>query len=415
MTIPSNRSHASGAGALAGALIVATLAATSATVRAQALSSSLDVGIASGSAFAGPSPSALLLQPAIRWDHPRTTVDAQASWLASPTAHMDGDASVSGRYYSPSFHNLRFDVGAAAQRTAGPDVTESSNALQGDVNLSLELGAGGVWLSGGRRASASETLPTHVQTFGAGTWRRVGRAIFTTSFTTSSSGRDAIRSLGTPNSPTTGPGLGDSLSSGIDTIPRGGGSSVARQYADVESSVYWSRGALALDGMLGTRLSTSYGQRSTWGRAQASWALGDQFALVVAGGSHAPEPAIGRMGGNFFSFGVRLASAPWIAHVLHPGARSSASSFGVRAEGHTRVIYVHAPAARTIELMADFTDWQPVQMRHASNDEWELAMPIAPGSHRVNIRVDGGDWRAPPGAGTVQDEFNGVVGLVVVP
>ena len=410
MTIPSNRSHASGAGALAGALIVATLAATSATSRAQALSSSLDFGIASGSAFAGPSPSALLLQPAIRWDHPRTSVNAQASWLASPTAHMDGDASVSGRYYSQSFHNLRFDVGAAAQRTAGPDVTEASNALQGDVNLSLELGAGGVWLSGGRRASASETLPTHVQTFGAGTWRRVGRAIFTTSFTTSSSGRDALHSFD-PNSPATI----DSLSSGIDTIPRGSGSSVARQYADVESSVYWSRGALALDGMLGTRLSTSYGQRSTWGRAQASWALDEQFALVVAGGTRAPEPAIGRMGGNFFSFGVRLASAPWIAHVLHPGARSSASSFGVRAEGRTRVIYVHAPAARTIELMADFTDWQPVQMRHASNDEWELAMPIAPGSHRVNIRVDGGEWSAPPGAGTVQDEFNGVVGLVVVP
>jgi hypothetical protein len=410
MTIPSNRSHASGAGAFAGALIIATLAATSARARAQALSSSLDVGIASGSAFVGPSPSALLLQPAIRWDHPRTSVDAQASWLASPTAHMDGDASVNGRYYSPSFHNLRFDVGATAQRTAGPDVTESSNALQGDVNLSLELGAGGVWLSGGRRASASETLPTHVQSFGAGTWRRVGRAIFTTSFTTNSSGRGALRTFNLNS-----PGSIDSLGSGIDTIPRGGGSSVARQYADVESSVYWSRGALALDGMLGTRLSTSYGQRSTWGRAQASWALDEQFALVVAGGSRAPEPAIGRMGGNFFSFGVRLASAPWIAHVLHPGARSSASSFGVRAEGHARVIYVHAPAARTIELMADFTDWQPVQMRHASNDEWELAMPIAPGSHRVNIRVDGGEWSAPPGAGTVQDEFNGVVGLVVVP
>jgi hypothetical protein len=162
-------------------------------------------------------------------------------------------------------------------------------------------------------------------------------------------------------------------------------------------------------------VSTSYGQRSTWGHAQASWALGEQLALVAGGGSRASEPAIGRLGGNYFSFGVRLASAPWIAHALHPGARTSASSFGVRAEGQTRIIYVHAPAARTIELMADFTDWQPVVMRHASNDEWQLAMQIAPGSHRVNIRVDGGEWSAPPGAGTVQDEFNGLVGLVVVP
>ena len=414
MTIPNRHVRAASAHALASALIVAALAATSADARAQSLSSSLDVGIASGNALAGPSPSALLLQPAIRWDRPRASLDAQASWLASPAARMDGDAFVSGRYYSQAFHNLRFDLGAAAQRTAGPDVTESSNSILGDANVSLEFGAGGVWLSGGRRMSASQTLPTHVQTFGAGTWRRVGRAIFTASVTTNSGGRNGsggLLSAGNPNNPGTG---GDTLGNGVDTIPRGGGS-VARQYADLESTVYWSRGALALDGLLGTRLSTTYGQRSTWGRAQASWALGQQFALVAAGGTRAPEPAIGRMGGTFVSLGVRLASAPWISHVLHPGARSSASTFGVRAEGQSRVIYVHAPAARTIELMADFTDWQPVEMRHASNDEWELAMPIAPGSHRVNIRVDGGEWKAPPGAGTVQDEFNGVVGLVVVP
>jgi len=87
----------------------------------------------------------------------------------------------------------------------------------------------------------------------------------------------------------------------------------------------------------------------------------------------------------------------------------------VRADGSTRIIYVRAPAARTIELMADFTDWQPLMMRHVANDEWEIALHVAPGSHRLNIRVDGGEWSAPPGAGTVQDEFNGLVGLVVIP
>ena len=409
MTNPSSRFRAARAGALPCMLVLAALAAAS-PARAQALSTFVEVGIASGSALAGPSPSALLLQPMIRWDHPNTTVLAQASWLAGPTAHIDGDASVSGRYFSQSFHNLRFDVGAVAQRTAGPDVTESSNALQGDADLSLAFGAGGVWLSGAQRVSASATLPSRVQTFGAGTCDRVGSAVFTTSFTTSSTGRNSSNPLGVGGIP----GTGDTLGTGIDTVPRGG-SSVVRQYADVESSVYWTHGALALDGLLGTRLSTSYGQRATWGRAQASWALGEQLALVAAGGTRAPEPAIGRMGGNFFSLGVRVASAPWIARVLHPGARSSASSFGVRVEGQARIIYVRAPAARTIELMADFTDWQPVMMRHAANDEWELALPIAPGSHRVNIRVDGGEWKAPPGAGTVQDEFNGVVGLVVVP
>jgi hypothetical protein len=405
MPLPVSRLQPANAARISAVFLIG-LTAPSLAARAQSLSTSLDVGIASGSALSGPSPSALLLQPAIRWDHPSTSVSAEASWLASPTAHMDGDASVSGRYYSPAFRNFRLELGAAAQRTAGPDVTRPSNALQGDASVSFAFGAGGVWLSTAQRASSIDSLPGHVQSFGAGTWRRVGRAVFTTSFTTSGSGGSGnLQSLGA------NPGSGNA---GGDTIPRTG-NVPARHYADVESTVYWSRGPLALDGLIGTRVSSSYGQRSTWGHAQASWALGEQFALVAGGGSRASEPAIGRLGGNYFSFGVRLASAPWIARALHPGARTTASSFGVRAEGPTRVIYVHAPAARTVELMADFTDWQPVVMRHASNDEWQLAMKIAPGSHRVNIRVDGGDWSAPPGAGTVQDEFNGVVGLVVVP
>jgi hypothetical protein len=341
---------------------------------------------------------------------------------------MDGDAALTGRYYSPLYRNFSVELGAAAQRTAGPSVTRSSNALQGDVNLSYAFGAGGVWLGTVQRASgstiqsaslngststsqnASNVIPGHVQTFRLGTWRRVGAAVLTTTFTTSNSAsnNDAFSALD-PNNP--GAGAGGGLG---DTIPRTG-SVPALHYSDVESSVYWSHGPLALDGLVGTRVSASYGQRSTWGHAQASWALGEALALVASGGSRASEPSIGRLGGNYFSLGVRVASVPWISHALHPGARSSASSFGVRAEGARRIIYVHAPTARTIELMADFTDWQPVVMRHAANDEWQITMPITPGSHRVNIRVDGGEWSAPPGASTVQDEFNGVVGLVVVP
>ncbi len=387
--------------------IPAAMLTIAVSVRAQSLSSFVDVGLVSGSAFAGPAASALLLQPSIRWDHPSASVDAQASWLAGAGARMDGDASIRGHYFSPVYEHLRVELSAAAERTAGADVIESSNALQGDVDLSYSFGSGGVWVSGGQRVTAAHLLPSQVRSFGAGSWRRFGGVVFTASFTTSGSG------TGRFGGASPGGALNDTLGSVVDTGSRT--SSVLWQYADLESTVYWSRGALALNGLLGTRVSNSYGARATWGRAQASWALGEQLALVAAGGTRASEPSVGRVGGNFFSFGVRLASAPWISHTLHGGARSTASTFGVRADGAARVIYVHAPAARTIELMADFTDWQPVLMRHTGTDEWELAMRIAPGSHCLNIRVDGGEWSAPPGAGTVQDEFNGVVGLVVVP
>jgi hypothetical protein len=385
--------------------LIAILILIPAFARAQTVSSSLGVGIATGSALAGPAPSALLLQPALRWDRPRAAVDAQGSWLAAPGSRVDGDASLQGQYFSPVFRGLRLELGATARHNGGPDVVESSNGLQGDARVSFAFGAGGVWLGGSQLASRSATLPSHVQAFAAGSWRRIGGAIFSASFTTSSYSTSSQNPLDS---------VGAGLPSGDTTSRHESATTAPGQYADLQSSVYWSRGPFALDALLGTRVSSSYGQRVTWGRAQASWAFGNELALVAAGGTRAPEPSVGRIGGSFASLGVRLASAQWIAHALH-GARSSASAFGVRINGPMRVIYVRAPAARTVELMADFTDWQTVSMRRAANDEWEIAMRIAPGSHRLNIRVDGGEWTAPPGAGTARDEFNGVVGLVVVP
>jgi hypothetical protein len=45
---------------------------------------------------------------------------------------------------------------------------------------------------------------------------------------------------------------------------------------------------------------------------------------------------------------------------------------------------------------------------------WELNVPVAPGWHQINVRVDGGPWMAPPGIPTTHDSFGGDVGLLVV-
>ena len=64
--------------------------------------------------------------------------------------------------------------------------------------------------------------------------------------------------------------------------------------------------------------------------------------------------------------------------------------------------------------MGDFTDWTPVSLVRRGRDQWELLVPIAPGVHQVNIRIDGGKWFAPPGIPTTKDDFNGQVGVLVV-
>jgi 1,4-alpha-glucan branching enzyme len=77
-------------------------------------------------------------------------------------------------------------------------------------------------------------------------------------------------------------------------------------------------------------------------------------------------------------------------------------------------VRVRAPASDRVEIMADFTDWQPVTLVRTPDGYWEATLPVARGQHRLNVRLDGGDWVVPTNVARVTDEFGGVVGLVLV-
>jgi hypothetical protein len=79
-----------------------------------------------------------------------------------------------------------------------------------------------------------------------------------------------------------------------------------------------------------------------------------------------------------------------------------------------RVVRVRAPASERVEIMADFTDWLPVSLVRTPEGFWEITLPVIRGSHRLNVRLDGGDWVVPTNVARVTDEFGGVVGLVLV-
>jgi hypothetical protein len=89
-------------------------------------------------------------------------------------------------------------------------------------------------------------------------------------------------------------------------------------------------------------------------------------------------------------------------------------SISVSSGDERRVVRVRAPGARTVELMADFTDWTAVRLG-AAGDAFEREMTISPGSHRVVVRVDGGPWRPATNTPAVDDDLGGRVGLLVVP
>jgi 1,4-alpha-glucan branching enzyme len=94
----------------------------------------------------------------------------------------------------------------------------------------------------------------------------------------------------------------------------------------------------------------------------------------------------------------------------------SARRFTLRAaEAGTYVVTVAVPSARTVEISGDFNEWRPLSLRETRPDVWEATVPIAPGTYHVNMRVNGASWVAPPGLSETSDDFNGTVGLLVVP
>ena len=80
---------------------------------------------------------------------------------------------------------------------------------------------------------------------------------------------------------------------------------------------------------------------------------------------------------------------------------------------YIREVKVWAPGAQVVELMADFVDWVPVPLIKQPNGEWQGFYRIAPGLHRVNLRLDG-ELDAPLNWRVERDEFLGNVALVLV-
>lgn len=86
----------------------------------------------------------------------------------------------------------------------------------------------------------------------------------------------------------------------------------------------------------------------------------------------------------------------------------------ITGDATSRVLRVRAPGAKRVELMADFTDWEPVALTIAPSG-FEHTAAIGAGSHRILVRIDGGEWRPAANTPAVNDDLGGRVGLLVVP
>jgi hypothetical protein len=202
------------------------------------------------------------------------------------------------------------------------------------------------------------------------------------------------------------------------------------RYTDVQAAWRLPVGSYEFGATAGVRSGAAGAAVGGSSRAWASVSVVAWFtrglALVASGGSYPVDFTQGYPGGHFVSVAVRIASRdggatarseatpPESIPATREAVRPSASAFEIRESDGGRELRVYAPSARSVEINADFTRWEPLALKRGGDGWWSAVRPIAPGSYQMNLRIDGGEWIAPPGLLTTRDEFGGIVGILTI-
>lgn len=187
------------------------------------------------------------------------------------------------------------------------------------------------------------------------------------------------------------------------------------RWAEVAGRIAWARGRFAFDAVINARPKLGGYSSAVWGQATGVAAVGSRVALVGGLRTVAPLPGVVTAPRRSLNLGLRIAPAAlWRAPDVAP-IPAALRAFDVqRSAPGEYTVTVRLPNARVVELAGDFTGWKPVQLRQVDASRWEITLPVAAGSHRCNLRINGAEWVAPPGVTAIDDEFNGRVGLFVV-
>lgn len=352
--------------------------------------------------------NAFSLTPDVRYNGRLVDFAAHGSaWLAgNDWQFADGDASAT--FTSPTRKHVSVQFLANASR-AYYDAVNQNDQVEARARVHLIFSQkGGMWLESGVARPWRVAVVSSVDVAGAGAWTTLGDATITGTLTNFSFTRIAAAddSTGTLQSCTALADPGSCLRQS--------------HFSDVQGSVHWEHAAFEVDAQTGYRFGDATDvtdDSRRWASATAVVWVSPEMALVVGGGRQPANPARGLPARNYAHLGAMFAAWPAMSSGAVPveAQGSGISRFEIAAAGaslqrvQVRVIGVHR-----VEVMGDFTDWQPVAMVQRGRDLWEALVPIAPGVHQMDVRVDGGKWLPPPGTPTMRDGFSGEVGVLVI-
>lgn len=330
--------------------------------------------------------AAAFLVPSVRYDARAFSAAAQGNVTLFESGNSLVQGTAAGAWLSPPVARLRGEISGFGGLSAYAD---APNAGYGLVRARAHAIAGlqGAWVGGGIGGTYGGGDRETTSEFALGAWLvRPSIAV----------GATGVRSE-----------VRDSV------------------YVDLSATVRWTLPGFEFDLLVGARAWSHANDEGPFAEATARIALTHGLAAMVSAGRYLSDPLRGSAAGRSFTAGLRvtpfvrrspitaderLRAAIRVPTTLPPDA----PVLVLEPATGTYAITVQAPGARLVELVADFTDWEPVTLVPAGDGSWRLEVTLGPGAHRLNLRVDGGAWIVPRGTTPQDDGFGGRVGLLVV-
>ena len=339
------------------------------------------------------------INPALRVDWTRATLSAFGSVSQLERGNLSMEGTLAPSVFTPSIGPFTAEFAGSLGGSTHQDGTKTGQTL-GLVRAYAMGDAAGAWAGAGAGRTWDGSVWRSVRQAEAGAWIETG----------------GVTTLATVSPVVV-----------ADTI----------RYTDTQLALRYPVNAFELGLTAGTRSGSvgaaDGGTSRTWGSVSVIAWLTSRLALVGNVGTYPVDLTQGYAGGRFATVALRIASrnarsadrtttqtssprsdsAPDTSGALASGP--GATVFDTRTvNGTSRLLRVYAPAAHTVEINADFTLWQAVQLARGGDGWWAITRPIAAGTYQMNLRIDGGPWLAPPGLLTTNDEFGGTVGLLTI-
>jgi hypothetical protein len=187
-----------------------------------------------------------------------------------------------------------------------------------------------------------------------------------------------------------------------------------RNYSDLGVAVGWMLAGTRLVVGLEQRIGLREFRATAW-HFEATRAVTADIALFGSAGRTLSALTAGLPARRYAALGLRWASGNRrreLRPAVPPDGRSirTVREAGAEAAG----VELKAPGAASVEVIGDFSNWEPMTLSDAGSGWWTLPVRLVPGLYRFNVRYDGGRWEAPAGLPSEADEFNGRVGVLLI-